>query len=188
MNRTAPFPSDPQRHSEEPSYGRFPSAAAIFSHLTIETTMSPWLVPCCYVIANNRNGSQIMWQDRRKYLLKPSCCHSHCYTWALGLNMDRLFGKRKTPEELLKQNQRALNKVSNKINCTRDAIKRSWLERVWCPTCSLTHNVSPFPYLSTCLNTRASIEYKQRSIRKYWLSTLTFSRVCMGVYLGHFTM
>ena len=28
--------------------------------------------------------------------------------------MDRLFGKRKTPEELLRQNQRALNKVSRR--------------------------------------------------------------------------
>lgn len=150
--------------------------------------MVRWLVSGWSITSSLIIETEVRSCDRRKYLLKPACCHSHCYTWALGLNMDRLFGKRKTPEELLKQNQRALNKVSNKINCTRDAIKRSWLERVWCPTCSLTHNVSPFPYLSTCLNTRASIEYKQGSIRKYSLSTLTFSRVCMGVYLGHFTM
>ncbi|CAI8035434.1 Charged multivesicular body protein 2a [Geodia barretti] len=38
--------------------------------------------------------------------------------------MDRLFGKRKTPEELLRQNQRALNKVMRELDRERDQLER----------------------------------------------------------------
>ena len=38
--------------------------------------------------------------------------------------MDRLFGKRKTPEELLRQNQRALNKVMRELDQELDQLER----------------------------------------------------------------
>ena len=34
-------------------------------------------------------------------------------------NMDKLFGKRKTPEEMLRQNQRALNKAMRDLDRER---------------------------------------------------------------------
>ena len=38
--------------------------------------------------------------------------------------MDRLFGKRKTPEELLRQNRRALNKVMRELDQELDQLER----------------------------------------------------------------
>uniref|UniRef100_A0A2K6L1N1 Uncharacterized protein n=1 Tax=Rhinopithecus bieti TaxID=61621 RepID=A0A2K6L1N1_RHIBE len=37
--------------------------------------------------------------------------------------MDLLFGRRKTPEELLRQNQRALNRAMQELDCERQKLE-----------------------------------------------------------------